>query len=67
MFLIDREFDLGMTFFIRNSTKNFIEANKDASLNGLPLELASVVEENPNAKSLDDYIKNILMMENQDA
>ena len=67
MFLIDREFDLGMTFFIRNSTKKFIEANKDASLNGLPIELASVVEENQNAKSLDDYIKNILMMENQDA
>lgn len=56
-----------MTFFIRNSTKNFIEANKDASLNGLPIELASVVEENQNAKSLDDYIKNILMVENQDA
>ena len=29
--------------------------------------MASEVEENPKAKSLDDYIANILMMENEDA
>ena len=29
--------------------------------------MASVAEDNPKAKSLDDYITNILMKENEDA
>ena len=37
------------------------------SINGLPIENASVFEDNPKAKLLDDYITNILMMENEDA
>ena len=41
MFLLDDEFDKGMIYFIRNSTKNFIMQNKDASINGLPFEMAS--------------------------
>ena len=36
-------------------------------INGLPIAIASVVEENPKAKCLDDYITNILMNENEDA
>lgn len=67
MFIFDSEFDLAMTFFIRNATRNFIVCNRDISINGLPIELASVVEENPRAKNLDDYISNILMKENEDA
>ena len=67
MFLIDRDFDLGMVYFIRNSTRKFLEKNRGASINGLPIELASVVEENPKAKSLDDYITNILMKDYEDA
>ena len=55
MFIFDREFDLGMIYFIRNATRN------------LPIEVASVVEDNPKAKSLDDYITKILMMESEDA
>ena len=41
--------------------------NKDASINGLPFEMASQAEENPNAKTLQDYIDNILMKNYQDA
>ena len=41
MFVFDREFDLGITFFIRSATKNFIEKKRDCSINGLPIELAS--------------------------
>ena len=67
MFLFDRQFDLGMVYFIRNATRNFIEQNREISINGLPIEMASVVEENPLAKNLDDYITNILMKEDEDA
>ena len=67
MFVLDREFDLGIVYFIRSSTRYFIENNMDASINGLPMESASEAEENPKAKNLKDYIKNILMMENEDA
>ena len=55
-----------MIYFIRNSTKNFIEDHKQSSINGLNIELASIVEDN-SSRNLDDYIKNILMEENQDA
>ena len=54
--MLDDEFDLGMIFFIRNSTKNFLIQNRGRSMNGLPIELASIVEENEKAKELDDYI-----------
>lgn len=33
----------------------------------MPIELASIVEENPLARNLDDYIENILMKMNEDA
>ena len=61
LFVLEKEFDLAMVHYIRNATKNFLEQNRDVSINGLPIEMASVVEENPKAKSLDDYIKNIVM------
>ena len=67
MFIFDQEFDLGMIRFIRNSVKNFINANRDGSINQLPIQLSPIVEDNPNAKNLDDYIKNILMKDNEDA
>ena len=67
MFLFDRQFDLGMVYFIRNATRNFIEQNREISINGLPIEMASVVEESPLSKNLDDYITNILMKEDEDA
>ena len=67
VFLIFDQFDIGMVYFIRNSTKNFINKYRDLSINGLPIELCSVVEENPRAKNLDDYINNILMKMNEDA
>lgn len=60
-------FDKGLIFMIRNLTKNFIEENKNKSINGLPLELAAIVEEDPQAKTLEDYIDNILMKPNRDA
>ena len=64
---MDKEFDLAMVHYIRNAIKNFLEQNRDISINQLPIETASVVEDNPKAKSLDDYIKNIVMQENEDA
>ena len=56
-----------MVYFVRNTTKNFIQKFKDISINGLPLDLCPVVEENPNANTLEEYVQNILMMENEDA
>ena len=56
-----------MVYFLRNSTRRFLLLNKDHSLNGLPIELASEAEENPKAKSLNDYIDNILMKDFEDA
>ena len=56
-----------MIYYIRNATKNFIEQNRGVSINGLPIEIAAVVEENPRAKSLDDYIKNIVIQDNENA
>ena len=67
MFLTSDEFDKSMVYFIRNTTKNFIEQNEEASMNGLPIKLCPIVEEMENAKDLKDYIKNILMKENEDA
>ena len=67
MFVLDREFDLAMVYFIRNSTRRFLLKYRDHSLNELPIESASIVEDNPKAKSLDDYIENILMKDYEDA
>lgn len=67
MFLTSGDFDIAMVYFIRNLTKNFIEANKEKSMNGLPINYCPVVEDNPNAKNLEDYITNILMKMNEDA
>ena len=61
LFVMDKEFDLAMVHYIRNAIKNFLEQNRDISINGLPIETASVVEDNPKAKTLDEYIKNIVM------
>ena len=51
MFLLDNEFDKALIYFIRNSTKNFLIDNSEHSLNGLPIVVASIAEENPNAKT----------------
>ena len=67
MFIFDQEFDIGMIRFIRNSVKNFIKANKDGSINQLPIKDAPIVEDNANAQNLDDYINNIIMKDNEDA
>ena len=67
MFVLDREFDLAMVYFIRNSTRRFLLKYRDHSLNELPIESASIVEDNPKAKSFDDYIENILMKDYEDA
>ena len=67
MFVLDREFDLAMVYFIRNSTRRFLLKYRDHSLYELPIELHSIVEENPKAKSLDDYIENILVKDYEDA
>lgn len=56
-----------MIYFIRNSTKNFILANRESSINGLPLELAAEAEDNEEAANLDDYVDKILMKNDQDA
>ena len=56
-----------MIRFIRNSLKNFLKAHKDGSINQLPIESAPIVEDNANARNLDDYIDNIIMKDNQEA
>ena len=56
-----------MIYFLRNSVKNFIVTHQDMSLNGLPLTLCPIVEDIETAKTLETYIENILMCENQDA
>ena len=67
MFIFDQEFDIGMIRFIRNSIKNFLKGNKDGSINQLPIKNAPIVEDNANARNLDDYIDNIIMKDNQEA
>jgi len=56
-----------MIFFIRKLTKNIIAFNTDKSINGLPVRLAVVAEDIPNAKTLEGYITNILMKMGHDA
>lgn len=63
MFLFDSNFDLGMIFFIRNSTKNFMLAHKEYSINGLPMNLAAEAV----ANNLQEYIDEIVMKLNEDA
>lgn len=58
---MNEDFDKGIIYFIRNLTKAFLINNRGRSINGLPIELAAIVEEDPKVKSLDDYITNILM------
>ena len=48
-------------------TKNFLEANSTRSIHGLPIEMAAEVEEDPKARTLNDYIRNILMKMGTDA
>ena len=48
MFVFDTEFVSALNFLIRIATKNFIEANREASINGLPIELGLLVEKHEN-------------------
>jgi len=45
-------FDLALIYMVRNLTKNFIEWHKDVSINGLPIDMACVAEEDPKARTL---------------
>jgi hypothetical protein len=65
--LLHDAFDKGMIYFLRNLTKNFLKENRERSMNGLPLEFAAEAEEDPDARTLDDYINNILMKMGRDA
>lgn len=67
MFVMSDNFDTAMIFFIRNLTTNFIISNRTRSINGFPIEMASGVEEDPQGKTLDEYIKNILMKMGREA
>jgi hypothetical protein len=64
MFLTNDEFDKGLIYFLRNSTKNFILRDPNLSINGLPMNVASVAEE---GLDLNTYIDEILMKMNEDA
>ena len=46
---------------------NFILANRERSINGLPIEMAPVVEELEGADNLEGYIDIVLMQMNKDA
>ena len=67
MFLTSDEFDIAMVKLVRNTTRKFLELNKESSMNGLPIEFCAIVEENPKARTLEEYIENILMKDNEDA
>jgi hypothetical protein len=56
-----------MIYFLRNITKNFMFANKERSINELPIELAPLVEDVPGATDLDGYIRNVVMKMGTDA
>ncbi len=49
LILMDNHFDKAIIFLIRSITKNFLEAYKDRSINGLPIELAPIVQEEADA------------------
>lgn len=63
MFYYDSNFDFGLIWFIKNSTKNFMKSNKECLINGVPIKLAAEMD----ANNIEDYINNILMKENEDA
>ena len=67
MILLNDDFDLSLIYTLRKLGKNFIMAHKDIEMNGLPLEMAPIVEEVAGATDLNGYIKNILMKMNEDA
>lgn len=67
LFLFHDKFDKAMIYFIRNLTRNFLKDNQNKSMNDLPLENAAVVEEDPDGRTIDDYINNILMKMERDA
>lgn len=48
---------------MRNSVRNFLKAHSDGSINQLPIQVALGLEEKD---SIEDYIKNILMKEDED-
>ena len=52
---------------IRHLTKNFIEANVDRSINGLPINMAAVVEEELHVANMQEYVDNVVMQMEHDA
>jgi hypothetical protein len=49
-------FDKAIIYLLRNLTRNFIEQYKERSINGLPIENAPLVEDIPNATTLEGYV-----------
>ena len=60
---MSNEFDLSMIYFIRNTTKNFLNWHGERSFNGIPINVAILAD----SDSLDEYIDKILMKMNEDA
>jgi hypothetical protein len=56
-----------MIYLLRKITKNFILDNQERSINGLPIELAPIVEDVPGAETLTGYIDKVLMKMDTDA
>jgi hypothetical protein len=49
-------FDKSIIYLLRNLTRNFIEQHRERSIIGLPIENAPLVEDIPNATTLDGYV-----------
>ena len=64
MFLLNYNFDQGLIYFIRSWTKNFIDKDHNISINGIPMNVASVAEEGLDLKT---YLDEILMKMGHDA
>lgn len=63
LFLWHDRFDKAMVYFLRNLTRNFLEANQNKSFNGLPLVSAAIVDD----VEYQEYIDTILMKMGRDA
>jgi hypothetical protein len=64
LFIEDDIFDKCAIFAIRKLTKNFILANKERSINELPLSYAPIVD---GEESIEGYVNNIVMKMYTDA
>ena len=54
-FLVEDYFDKAMIYFLRIMTKNFIEKHHSRSINGLPIEMMPIVEDE-GEQTLDGYV-----------